>query len=367
MRDQLLGLPVQDEDYLVVGASPQAMLDRGFLPVGKDFPVFLHPHTHAEYALARTERKTAPGYQGFAFHAAPDVTLEQDLARRDLTINAMAMDADGQLIDLFGGQRDLAAGVLRHVSTAFAEDPVRILRLARFAARFARFSVAPETCALMQQMVQAGEVDALVAERVWQELARGLLEQQPVRMIAVLRDCGALARLMPELAQLPADAAPAWQALQVAAQCGLDLSIRFAVMLHQIPSHVNLTAYCQRFKVPAEHRDLAILLQREWQTIIQAQAPESMVALFQRCDAWRKPARFEQLLQAVNCITEATDASDAANAKLASERLRTALHAAQQVQGGEIAQQIAKQFPGQAHMIAQAIYAARVLAAEAAL
>jgi tRNA nucleotidyltransferase (CCA-adding enzyme) len=182
-----------------------------------------------------------------------------------------------------------------------------------------------------------------------------------VRMIAVLRDCGALARLMPELAQLPADAAPAWQALQVAAQRGLDLAIRFAVMLHQIPSYANLTAYCQRFKVPAEHRDLAILLQREWQTIIQAQAPESMVALFQRCDAWRKPARFEQLLQAVNCIT------DAADAKLANERLRTALHAAQQVQGGEIAQQIASQFPAQPHMIAQAIYAARVLAAQASL
>jgi tRNA nucleotidyltransferase (CCA-adding enzyme) len=356
VRDRLLGLPVQDQDYLVVGASPQAMLDQGFLPVGKDFPVFLHPQTHAEYALARTERKTAPGYQGFAFHAAPNVTLEQDLARRDLTINAMAMDADGQLIDLFGGQHDLTAGVLRHVSSAFAEDPVRILRLARFAARFARFTVAPETATLMQHMVQAGEVDALVAERVWQELARGLLEQQPVRMIAVLRDCGALARLMPELAALPANVAPAWVALQVAAQRGLELSIRFAVMMHQMPSHAQLTDYCQRCKVPAEYRDVAVLLRNEWKNLLQIMPAEPMVALFQRCDAWRKPARFELLLQAVNCITDVT---------AASERFRAALYAAQQVQGGEIAGQVAAQFPAQPHMIAQAIYAARVLAVEA--
>ncbi|HEY5800310.1 MAG TPA: multifunctional CCA tRNA nucleotidyl transferase/2'3'-cyclic phosphodiesterase/2'nucleotidase/phosphatase, partial [Burkholderiaceae bacterium] len=192
IRDKLLHLPVKDKDYVVVGATPDAMLAQGFRPVGKDFPVFLHPDTHAEYALARTERKTAPGYTGFAFHAAPDVTLEQDLARRDLTINAIAEDADGTLIDPYGGQADIAARVFRHVSPAFAEDPVRILRLARFAARFPGFTVAPETMALMRAMVDAGEVDALVAERVWQEWARGLMAAQPQAMFAVLAECGAL-------------------------------------------------------------------------------------------------------------------------------------------------------------------------------
>ena len=199
VRDGLLGEPVNDRDWVVTGASPQDMLDAGYLPVGKDFPVFLHPRTHEEYALARTERKTAPGYHGFSFHAAPDVTLEDDLVRRDLTINAIAQQEDGTLIDPYGGQRDLAAKVLRHVSEAFAEDPVRILRLARFAARWPAFVVAPETTALMQQMVEAGEVDALVAERVWQELSRGLMERAPARMFEVLRSVGALAKLMPEV------------------------------------------------------------------------------------------------------------------------------------------------------------------------
>jgi len=199
VRDALLGLAVQDHDHVVVGATPQQMIGKGFTPVGKDFPVFLHPLTHEEYALARTERKTAPGYKGFHFHAAPDVTLEQDLVRRDLTINAMAQDEDGRIIDPFGGQRDLQQRVFRHVSAAFAEDPVRILRVARFAARFTDFSVAPETNALMRHMVDAGEVDALVPERVWQELARGLMEARPSRMFAVLRGCGALARILPEL------------------------------------------------------------------------------------------------------------------------------------------------------------------------
>ncbi|OYV29736.1 MAG: multifunctional CCA tRNA nucleotidyl transferase/2'3'-cyclic phosphodiesterase/2'nucleotidase/phosphatase, partial [Thiomonas sp. 20-64-5] len=193
VRDALLGRAHGDRDWVVVGATPQQMIDAGFLPVGRDFPVFLHPQSHEEYALARTERKTAPGYRGFAVHTAPDVTLEDDLLRRDLTINAMAQAADGTLIDPYGGQRDLQARVLRHVSAAFAEDPVRILRLARFAARFGDFSVAPETMDLMRQMVHAGEVDALVPERVWQELARGLMEPQPQRLFAVLRACDALA------------------------------------------------------------------------------------------------------------------------------------------------------------------------------
>ena len=198
VRDQLLGLPVTDRDWVVVGATPEQLQQEGFRLVGQDFPVFLHPTSGEEYALARTERKTAAGYHGFAFHAAPDVTLEQDLARRDLTINAMAEDEHGQVIDPYGGQRDLADRVLRHVSPAFAEDPVRILRLARFAARFADFRVAPETVALMREMVAAGEVDALVAERVWQELSRGLMERRPSRMFEVLRDAGALQKLLPE-------------------------------------------------------------------------------------------------------------------------------------------------------------------------
>ncbi len=202
VRDELLGRPNADRDYVVVGATPESMLADGFRPVGKDFPVFLHPQTHEEYALARTERKTGRGYHGFAFHAAPDVTLEQDLARRDLTINAMARAADGSLVDPFDGQRDLSAKILKHVGPAFAEDPVRILRLARFAARFADFTVAPATLDLMCGMVAAGEVDHLVPERVWQELAKGLMEDKPSRMIEVLRDCGALARLLPEVDKL---------------------------------------------------------------------------------------------------------------------------------------------------------------------
>jgi tRNA nucleotidyltransferase (CCA-adding enzyme) len=208
IRDELLGKPSQDRDYVVVGATPAEMEAAGYKPVGKDFPVFLHPRTKEEYALARTERKTAMGYKGFAFYCEPDVTLEDDLVRRDLTINAMAreVDADGNLvgpvIDPHGGQRDLAARLFRHVSEAFAEDPVRILRVARFAARFHEFSVATETVRLMREMVAAGEVDALVPERVWQELARGLMEAKPSRMFEVLRECGALARLMPELDRL---------------------------------------------------------------------------------------------------------------------------------------------------------------------
>jgi len=199
VRDELLGLPVQDRDFVVVGATPEEMVRQGFQPVGKDFPVFLHPKRHEEYALARTERKTARGYKGFQVYAAPEVTLEQDLARRDLTINAIAKDEAGALIDPYGGQSDLAARMLRHVSPAFSEDPVRILRVARFAARFADFNVAEETLVLMREMVQSGEVDALVPERVWQEFSRGLMEAKPSRLFDVLRACGALARIMPEV------------------------------------------------------------------------------------------------------------------------------------------------------------------------
>ncbi len=333
VRDRLLGRPVSDRDWVVVGARPQDMLDRGFQPVGKDFPVFLHPQTHEEYALARTERKTAPGYHGFHIHAAPDVTLEQDLGRRDLTINAMAEDAQGRLIDPYGGQRDLAARCLRHVSPAFAEDPVRILRLARFAARFHDFSVAPETLALMRAMVEAGEVDALVAERVWQELSRGLMEARPSRMVEVLRDCGALGRLAPEIDRLfgvpqPEQHHPEIDTgahlLLVLDQCArLDapLAVRYACLCHDLgkgttppeewPRHIAhelrserlSRALSQRWRVPNEARELAELVAREHTHVHQSEGfgPEARLRLLDRCDAWRRPDRFEQLLLACEC------------------------------------------------------------------
>ncbi|MCU0764750.1 MAG: multifunctional CCA addition/repair protein, partial [Burkholderiaceae bacterium] len=246
VRDQLLGVPVADRDWVVVGATPGEMIAAGFRPVGRDFPVFLHPQTHEEYALARTERKTAPGYHGFVFHAAPDVSLEEDLARRDLTINAMALDPAGRLVDPFGGRADLEAQVLRHVGPAFAEDPVRILRLARFAARLPRFRVADETLRLARSMAEAGEVDALVPERVWQELARGLMEGRPSRMFEVLRQCGALVRLLPEVDRLwgvpqPAEHHPEvdtgehlMEVLDAAARIGAQLPARWAALLHDL-------------------------------------------------------------------------------------------------------------------------------------
>ena len=246
VRDELLGRTVADRDYVVVGATPQAMLEKGFRPVGKDFPVFLHPATNEEYALARSERKTGRGYHGFAFHAAPDVTLDDDLARRDLTINAMARAPDGTLVDPFHGRRDLEAGILRHVGPAFAEDPVRILRLARFAARLADFSVAPETIELMRGMVASGEVDHLVAERVWQELAKGLMEAAPSRMFEVLRQCGALTRLLPEVDALfgvpqRADYHPeidtgvhTLMVVDESARRGYSLPVRFAALTHDL-------------------------------------------------------------------------------------------------------------------------------------
>src|SRR5580765_1034843 len=246
VRDELLGLPVQDRDYVVVGATPEHMLSQGFRPVGKDFPVFLHPGTQEEYALARTERKVAPGYQGFVFHTDNTVTLEQDLARRDLTVNAMAKGEDGVLIDPYNGREDLHRRVLRHVSDAFVEEPVRILRIARFAARFADFTVAPETNTLMQDMVRAGEVDALVPERVWQELARGMMEKTPSRMFSVLRDCGALARILPELDALWGVPQPAryhpeidtgvhvMMVLDYAASRAYSLGVRFSALMHDL-------------------------------------------------------------------------------------------------------------------------------------
>ena len=293
VRDELLGLPVQDRDWVVVGSDPEEMARVGFRPVGADFPVFLHPRTHEEYALARTERKTAPGYKGFAFHAAPDVTLEQDLARRDLTINAMARDEHGALVDPYGGEADLRARVLRHVGAAFPEDPVRILRVARFAARFG-FSVAPETLGLMRRMVDAGEADALVPERVWQELARGLLENSPSRMLAVLRECGALARVLPELdrsfdrPEVPERLAAR---LEHAAERGYGLAVRFALLVLDLPGS-EAQALAARVNAPGECRELAALAIRE-RALDEAIGldAEATLALLVRADAFRRPER----------------------------------------------------------------------------
>lgn len=333
VRDRLLGLPQSDRDHVVVGATPDDMVAQGYQPVGKDFPVFLHPDSHEEYALARTERKSGRGYKGFVVHAAPDVTLEEDLLRRDLTINAMAEDAAGQIVDPYGGQVDLAAKRFRHVSEAFAEDPVRILRLARFAARFADFTVAPETLALMRQMVAAGEVDALVPERVWQELARGLMEARPSRMIEVLRDCGALDRLLPEVSRLFGVPQPAAHhpevdtgahlllVLDAAAAAGLPLAGRFACLLHDLgkatsPAH-NLPHHygheaaserlavevCARLKCPADCRDLALMVAREHGIVHRALElrPLTIVRLIERCDGLRRPERFVAMLDACAC------------------------------------------------------------------
>ncbi len=330
VRDELLGLPVKDRDWVVVGATPQEMLAQGFTPVGSDFPVFLHPQTHEEYALARTERKTAPGYTGFAFHAAPGVTLEQDLMRRDLTINAMARDEAGAIIDPHGGRADLAAQVLRHVSPAFAEDPVRILRVARFAARFTEFSIAPETLELMRSMVAAGEVDALVPERVWQELARGLMEAKPSRMFEALRECGALARLLPELDALwgvpqRADYHPevdtgvhVMMVIDMAARLDAVLPARFAALTHDLgkgrtpadilPRHHGheakslsmVEAVCERYRVPTDCRDVGRLVARyhgDMHRVADLRA-ETTLTVLERCDALRRPERFELILLA---------------------------------------------------------------------
>jgi tRNA nucleotidyltransferase (CCA-adding enzyme) len=326
VRDELLGLPVQDHDWVVVGATPEDMIAQGFRPVGKDFPVFLHPATHEEYALARTERKTAPGYHGFVFHTSPDVKLEDDLVRRDLTINAMARAEDGTIVDPYGGQQDLQDRVFRHVSAAFAEDPVRILRLARFAARFPEFRVADATNALMRAMVEAGEVDALVAERVWQELSRGLMEQKPSRMFEVLRDCGALARILPELDT----GAHLMPVIDYAAQQRFELPVRFAVLMHDLGKEI--TELSKRLRVPIDCRDLAVMTAREHGNVSRALAlsPDAIVTLFERCDAFRKPERFAQMLLASGCALLAP-------AYPQGDYLLRALAAARAVNAGEIA------------------------------
>ena len=335
VRDALLGLESRDHDYVVVGTTPEEMVSLGYRPVGADFPVFLHPDTHAEYALARTERKTAPGYQGFVFHTSPDVTLEEDLARRDFTVNAIARDADGTLIDPYGGVADVHTRVLRHVGAAFVEDPVRVLRAARFAARFAGigFKIAPETEALMQAIAQSGELDHLVPERVWQELARGMMEARPSVMFDVLRDCGALRKLLPEVDRLfgvpqPAKSHPeidtgihVMMVLDYAASKNQPLPIRFAALGHDLgkgttpekfwprhPGHeessVNLVeGLCDRLRIPGECRDLARMTAR-WHGEAHASAQISaakLLAMLDSTDALRRPARFTDFVEACIC------------------------------------------------------------------
>lgn len=395
VRDELLGLPVVDRDYVVVGATPEQMVALGYKPVGRDFPVFLHPQTHEEYALARTERKTARGYHGFAFHAAADVTLEQDLARRDLTINAIAKDEHGKLIDPFNGVGDLKARVLRHVGPAFAEDPVRILRLARFAARYAPlgFTVAEETLQLMRGMVASGEADALVAERVWQELSRGLMEKKPSRMFEVLRACGALARVLPELDVLwgvpqRAEAHPeidtgvhVMMVVDWAASQDFALDVRFAALTHDLgkgttpreewPRHhahearsVGLVeGLCERLRVPAECRDLALIMARHHGTIHRAAElrPGTIVDLLQGADAFRKPQRFARLMQACESDKRGRLGGEHKPYPQAA-RMTTALQAAAAVDAGAIARQY-----GDSERIKAAVHQARVAAVRAAL
>lgn len=378
VRDALLGLKSQDRDYVVVGSTPAEMEALGFQPVGKDFPVFIHPQTHAEYALARTERKSAPGYKGFVIHSAPDVTLEEDLLRRDLTINAMAQAVDaqgqmqGEIIDPYQGQADCRAKVFRHVSAAFSEDPVRILRVARFAARFADFTVAPETVLLMQNMVTAGEVDALVPERVWQELARGLMEAKPSRMLEVLRDCGALKKLLPEVDALwgvpqRADYHPEvdtgvhlLMVLDMAAQLQTSLPARFAALTHDLgkgttpadilPRHIGhegrseklLKPICQRLRVPNDCAELAQVVAREHGNIHRCESlsADAVVRLLERCDAFRRPERFADVL--LSCEADA-------RGRLGKESepypqrpvLHAALQAACSIDAGAVAQSAA--------------------------
>jgi tRNA nucleotidyltransferase (CCA-adding enzyme) len=335
VRDSLLGRPYTERDYVVVGAQPDDLLALGYRPVGKDFPVFLHPQTGDQYALARTERKTGAGYYGFATRVSPDVTLEEDLARRDLTINAMAQSIDGgsdEVVDPYGGRRDLEARLLRHVSPAFVEDPLRVLRVARFAARFAPlgFTTASETLTLMQDIVRSGEMQALVAERVWVETERALGEQRPTVYFEVLRECGALAAMFPELDRLfGVPQPPKWhpeidtgihtlQVLDVASELSQDTSVRFAALMHDLgkgvtppdqwPSHIGheqagvsvIAGLCERIKVPTEYRELAQVVSREHQRIHRA--PElrdaTVLEVLEATDAFRRPDRFEKLLLA---------------------------------------------------------------------
>lgn len=374
VRDELLGLPVQDHDYVVVGASPEEMVQLGYRPVGKDFPVFLHPQTHEQYALARTERKISLGYKGFEVFTSPQVTLQEDLARRDLTINSIAKDEAGNIIDPFNGVADLEAGILRHVSPAFSEDPVRILRAARFAARFG-FHVAPETLKLMSDMVHNGEVDALVPERVWQELSRGLMESNPSRMFYILRECGALARILPEVDVLfgvpqPAHAHPEIDtgvhimlAIDYAATKHYSLAVRFATLMHDLgkgttppdewPRHIGheersilLTQdLCERIRVPKDSRDLSLLVARYHGNVHRAEElkPATIADMLQAVDAYRKPGRFNEFLQACACDFHGRPGY-AAKPYPQAEHLHRAFLAAKSVDAGAIATELGQKF-----------------------
>jgi tRNA nucleotidyltransferase (CCA-adding enzyme) len=372
VRDEILGLPVTDHDHVVVGSSPDEMIRLGYRPVGKDFPVFLHPQSQEQYALARTERKVSRGYKGFEVYASPEVTLQEDLARRDLTINSLAKDEDGNIIDPFGGLSDLEAGLLRHISPAFTEDPVRVLRTARFAARFG-FRIAPETLALMSEMVHNGEVDALVPERVWQEFARGLMEQRPSRMFYALRECSALVRIMPEVDALfgvpqPAQHHPeidtgvhVMMVIDYAASKRYSLPVRFAALTHDLgkgttppeewPRHIGHEArsvklvkdLCERIKVPNEARDLALLVARYHGDVHRAAElrPVTIANMLQGVDAYRKPERFEEFLQACSCDFHGRPGY-AEKPYPQAERLRVAFEAARSVDAGAIAAGLTK-------------------------
>jgi len=393
VRDRLLGRPVADEDFVVVGGSPAQMEQLGYRAVGKDFPVFLHPQTNQQYALARTERKTARGYKGFEVHASPEITLEQDLARRDLTINAIARDDKGNIIDPYQGAADLKAGILRHVSEAFVEDPVRVLRVARFAARFG-FSIAPETLELMREMVRSGEVDHLVPERVWQELSRGLMEETPSRMLLALRECGALQRILPEIDALFGVPQPAQHhpeidtgvhilmVIDYAAAQHYILSVRFAALTHDLgkaltpaqnwPSHhgheyasVQLVErLCDRLRVPGECRDLAVLVARHHGDVHRAQElrPATILKLLSSADVYRKPGRFEELLAACSSDYHGRTGFEERPYPQA-DILRAAAAAALTVDAGVIARQAG----ADTVRIASSIEAARLAAVDAAL
>ena len=396
VRDRLLGRPVNDHDWVVVGATPQQMLDLGYLPVGRDFPVFLHPETHEEYALARTERKSGRGYRGFVVQSSPEVTLEEDLSRRDLTINSIASSAEwtgaAGIIDPYDGVRDLRDKVLRHVTHAFHDDPVRILRVARFAARFTDFSVAPETLALMRSMVQHGEADHLVPERVWQELARGLMEEKPSRMFHVLRACGALKVVLPEVDRLwgvpqRAEYHPEidtgvhlMMVLDMAARLQAPLAVRLACLTHDLgkgttpaemlPRHIGheqrsaklLKGLCERLRIPTDCRELADVVAREHGNIHRSGelTPAALLRLLERCDAIRKPARFEDVLLACECDARGRLGFEE-SAYPQRERLLAALAAARAVDTAPIATEAAARgFKGP--QVGEQIHAARVRA-----
>lgn len=294
VRDQLLGLPVKERDYVVVGSTPEKMSELGFKPVGKEFPVFLHPKTKEEYALARTEKKISKGYKGFEFYTSPHVTLEEDLKRRDFTINAMAMDENGKIIDPFNGKQDLEKKILRHVSEAFAEDPVRILRAARFAARFADFSIHPDTLQLMQHMAHAGEVDALISERVWQEFYRALNEDHPERFLEVLQEAHALTKLFPALEK---NYHAVLTALKNARS--FDSLVRFAAMFYTLSPH-ETQILCEKNRVPLDYRDLAQMVATNGAVYfsLNLQSANEILDLLEKVDAFRRPERFDKFLQA---------------------------------------------------------------------